>query len=87
MDSASVFETEGKGSIPLRATVGTILSYFVDYESSEGDLREAEVDVDYNDMVALSPDDALDETARRHIIHTILKEGGRVIKIRRTMGD
>jgi len=67
--------------------VGTILSYFVDYESSEGDLLGAEVDVNYNDMVS-SHDDSLDETARRHIIHTILKEGGRVIKIRRmAMGD
>lgn len=63
--------------------MATILSYFIEYESSKGDLREAEVDVDYNDMVALSPDDALDETARRYLIATILKEGGRVIKIHR----
>ena len=64
--------------------MATILTYLIEYETSDGDLREAEVDVNYNDMVALSPDDALDETARRHIISTILKEGGRVIKIRKT---
>lgn len=63
--------------------VATILSYFIEYETSDGDLREAEVDVDYNDKVALSPDNALDETARRHLIASILKDGGRVIKIRR----
>jgi hypothetical protein len=66
--------------------VATILSYLIEYETSDGDLREAEVDVDYNDMVALTYEAALDETARRHLIHTILKEGGRVIKIRKTMG-
>ena len=60
--------------------MATILSYLIEYESSHGDLREAEVDVDYNDDVA-SHHNALDETARRHIIATILKEGGRVIKI------
>jgi hypothetical protein len=63
--------------------VATILSYLIEYETSEGQLREAEVDVDYNDMVALAHEAALDETARRHLIHTILKDGGRVIKIRR----
>jgi hypothetical protein len=56
----------------------------MEYETSDGDLREAEVNVDYNDMVALTHHDALDETARRHLIATILKNGGRVIKIRKT---
>lgn len=63
--------------------MATILSYLIEYVSSEGDIREAEVDVDYNDAVALSHTDALDETARRYIIATILGEGGRVIKIRK----
>lgn len=67
--------------------MATILSYFIEYETYDGNLREAEVNVDYNDVVALSPDNALDETARRHIISTVLKEGGRVIKIRRTTNE
>jgi hypothetical protein len=50
------------------------------------ELREAEVDVDYNDTVALAHEAALDETARRHLIHTILEDGGRVIRIRKVMG-
>lgn len=66
--------------------MATILSYLVEYETSDGDLREAEVDVDYNDMVASTFHDALDETARRYLISTILKEGGRVIKIRKVLG-
>lgn len=53
------------------------------YETAKGKIREVEVDVDYNDMVASQNTDALDETARRFLIATILKEGGRVIKIRR----
>ena len=64
--------------------MATILTYLVEYETSDGDLREAEVDVDYNDMVASAIPNALDETARRYLIATILKEGGRVIKIRKT---
>lgn len=66
--------------------MATILTYLVEYETSDGDLREAEVDVDYNDMVASKIPDALDETARRYLIATILGEGGRVIKIRKVDG-
>lgn len=66
--------------------MATILTYFIEYETSDGDLREAEVDVDYNDMVASTYHDALDETARRYLISTILSEGGRVIKIRKMDG-
>lgn len=66
--------------------MATILSYLIEYETSDGDLRDAEVDVDYNDMVASTYEAALDETARRYLIATILKEGGRVIKIRKVMG-
>jgi hypothetical protein len=63
--------------------VATILSYWVEYESADSELKEAEVDVDYNDMVSSYPDKSLDETARRYIISTILGDGGRVIKIKR----
>lgn len=55
----------------------------MEYVTSDGELREAEVDVDYNDMVASKYTDALDETARRYLIAAILKEGGRVVKIRK----
>ncbi len=80
------FERCRAGSTPARATVATILTYLIEYETSGGDLREAEVDVDYNDMVASAHHDALDETARRYLIATILAEGGRVIKIRKMDG-
>lgn len=76
------FEHCRAGSIPAQATVATILSYLIEYETHEGQLREVEVDIDYN-MEALAHEAALDETARRHLIHTILKDGGRVIKIHR----
>ncbi len=66
--------------------MATILSYFVEYESPDGELLEAEVDINYNEKAAFSPDSSLDETARRHIIASILEQGGRVIKIRRTGG-
>lgn len=87
MDSIRRFERRGKGSIPLRATVATILSYIIEYASSEDDLREAHVDITYNKAVSRAPDGILDETARRYLIAAILKEGGRVIKIRRISSE
>lgn len=63
--------------------MATILSYLIEYKSATGEFLEAEVNVDYNSMKALSHSKALDETARRHIIAAILKEGGVVVKIRK----
>jgi hypothetical protein len=67
--------------------VATILRYIIEYASSEDDLREAFVDITYNKVVAKAPDDILDETARRYLIAAILKEGGRVLKIRRVSDE
>jgi len=63
--------------------VAIILSYIVEYENFEGEIHEAEVDVDYAELVASVHSDSLDETARRFIVSSILEKGGRVIKIRK----
>lgn len=67
--------------------MATTLSYIIEYISSKDDLREAYVDITYNKAVSKAPDSILDETARRHLIATILKKGGRVLKIRRVLNE
>ena len=66
--------------------MGTLLTYLVEYESDEGDIRVIEVTVDYQEGIETGEyhDSALDENARRFIIGGIMQSGGRVTKIKRT---
>ena len=61
--------------------MATILKYFLEFETSDGTIQEAEVDVDCRESLNAKSGKCLDESARRFLIGKIVEEGGRVIKI------
>ena len=66
--------------------MATILSYDIEYENSYGEMYEAEVNINCNNLGKIHESEALDETARRFLIGKIIEQGGRVIKIRKISG-
>lgn len=60
-----------------------VMSYSIDYETSDGSRVEADVDINFPNAVEAPdfPKDVCDETARRYLVGRFMAEGGRVIKI------